>query len=455
MSYQWGLACCIGVLLACSLEMSQLSHFTRQADRYISLFTIAFLAYIGALWLLRRVYIPVGLIIGIALLLRIPLWATEPTLSSDVWRYLWDGRLVAQGVSPYAERVDSPTLAEFRTELHPKIDHQWMASPYPPMAQAVFGLTYALWPESPRAMQIAFTFFDLATIYLLALLLQSFNKPPQWAVFYAWHPLLVVESAHGAHVDSLMTCLILATIWATQHKRAYQAAFWLALATLTKFIPALLLPAVIQRWGWRAFMLYIGIVGVIFMPFILLDGLADDGTGVFGAAQIYSQQWKTNDGLFYWLVEGLRLHTSDPLGLGHWIVRAVLASLGLGILLRKPADLIWPMVGLISAYLLLIFAMFPWYLTWLLALLPLLPHPTRWSTRLFILAWLYFSWAVNLSYLFYLDPARPGELMWVRYVEYLPLYGGLGLAALVQVGPHLLKFLPKHHAQHQEAAHSE
>ena len=39
---------------------------------------------------------------------RLILLATEPTLSDDVHRYLWEGPLVTEGVSPYAFAIDDP-----------------------------------------------------------------------------------------------------------------------------------------------------------------------------------------------------------------------------------------------------------------------------------------------------------------------------------------------------------
>ena len=44
----------------------------------------------------------------------------------------------------------------------------------------------------------------------------------------------------------------------------------------------------------------------------------------------------------------------------------------------------------------------------------------------------YFSAAVNLSYLFYLDPATPREIEWVRRVEYWPLFALLALAVALK-----------------------
>jgi hypothetical protein len=77
---------------------------------------------------------------------------------------------------------------------------------------------------------------------------------------------------------------------------------------------------------------------------------------------------------------------------------------------------------LISIYVLFSAVVFPWYLTLLLALLPLIRLQKSGPVILFSAGWLYFSGAVNLSYLTYLDPQTPQELGWVRSVEYIPLW---------------------------------
>jgi hypothetical protein len=341
-----------------------------------------------------------------------------------------------------------------------------LASPYPPAAQGVFALAYAVLPENPIALQIVFTAFDLLTALLLVQLLRLLERPPAWVLLYAWNPLIVVEFAHGAHVDSLMMFLILLAFYFTFKHRQFNSAFALALATLTKFIPGLLLPIFLKRWGIRQSLLYGLITVLAFVPF-LSAGISDDGTGILGAARIYASQWKTNDGLFDWLVNGLQLYTAEPIEVARLIAMGMLmiaAGLVFAYEWRHHATgdqkaqqqrAVTEAVLLISLYLLLSYAMFPWYLTWLLALIPLLPLHMHQGARWWAAGWLYFSAAVNLSYLFYLDPANPREHLWIRLVEYVPLYILLGIASLYAMLPMLLEGLRQRQQQHEGTAQRE
>lgn len=437
-------------MIASFVAMTGLDHFTQQGYAFLRYLGLAFGLYLPAAALVWRADLEPGrgLLVGVfaaALLMRAPLWFTEPSLSTDVWRYLWDGYLMTRGVNPYAERVDSPALDALATPLRARVEHQWMASPYPPSAQLAFSGVYTLFPESATAMQVVFTLFDLASGGVLIALLKRLKRPTGRALLYLWNPLIVVEFAHGAHIDSLMTLFVLLALYGAMAGRRTLSLGALALGTLTKYLPVLLLPVFVRRWGWRRTVTYGAIVLVGYLPFLGAGlGLtpASDGTGIFGALRIYTSSWKTNDGLFYWLVEGLRrTGAGQPVDLAKLLGLVVLAGLGLWVFRRTtPSEALFPSRAItgaalmIGAYLLLTAAMFPWYLTWLIALLPLLPVHRARAWWPFIIGWIYFSGAVNLSYLFYLDPANPGEIEWVRRVEYWPLFAllaaGAGLAGL-------------------------
>ena len=50
------------------------------------------------------------LIVIFALFFRIVLWLSPPTLSDDIYRYLWEGRLVSMDINPFEYAPDAPQL---------------------------------------------------------------------------------------------------------------------------------------------------------------------------------------------------------------------------------------------------------------------------------------------------------------------------------------------------------
>ena len=426
----------LGMLL-CFGSVSRLEHLTRQAPLYLNYFAAAFALYLVACLLLWNVNLGDnrGLLIAIftaAILFRVPFWFSEPSLSTDVWRYIWDGRLVSQGANPFAARVDALIVDREAEALRSRVQHQWMASPYPPAAQAAFGAIYALFPMSSTAMQVAFSLFDLGSGLLLVRVLQRLRLPSGRALLYLWSPLVVIEFAHSAHVDSLMILFVLVALLSSLNDRQVLSAVSLGLATVTKYVPVLFLPLFIRRWRWKGLSIYLGLTLIAYLPF-LNAGLGvkpgTPGTGVWGAALIYARLWNTNAGIYFWLVNGL-----SNLGLAEAeiIIKAItiltLASIGVWWLWRAEQSeagdggrIIEGMTILLSAYLLLSATVFPWYVTLMIAIVAALPLDRSRAWRMVFIGWIYFSGAVNLSYLFYIDPGNPGEIEWVRTVEYLPL----------------------------------
>jgi hypothetical protein len=423
------------------------------------------------------------LCLGLAMLFRVTLlFTTPPTLSTDVYRYIWDGRMTNAGVNPYAHAVNSPLLDRFDSPQRALVNHNWMASPYLPAAQAFFAAVYRLAPDSLLSFQVAAVLLDLLTGWLLIDLLNRLGLPRMWALIYLWNPLVIVEFAHGAHLDALMICFVMAAFWFLvvsdgwfSSTSAFLSAAALAIATLTKGLPALLLPVFVRRWGWCHTLAYAGIVIVACIPFALGAGWGLvgplDGEGLFGALRIYTAYWNFNSGLYHWLEAGLStcwMPGTAPSEATGWeptlVARlTVLVALCLAVIVtwrraRRCADtlaLLRLAVFPIAAYLLLATTVHPWYVMFIIPLLPFamkgseatpftikgseatpflmksrpiaLPIRPSWRGEVvrrcrLLVPWLYFSAVVSLSYLTYLDPANPRESELVRLVEYIPLY---------------------------------
>ncbi len=401
-----------------------------------------------------------------ALLFRLPLLTQPPTLSDDVYRYLWDGRVQNAGVNPYAHRVDSPALEYLATPNRVLVNNPNMASPYLPVAQVMFATVYRLAPESVTAFQAAAIMFDLMTGMLLMFTLKQLGRPPGWALIYLWNPLVVVESAHSAHVDALMTMLMMAGLLATIGGRplrlrderpssgvtgverpSFFSPVLFGLATLVKPIPALLLPLLAPRWGWKRTALYGATVLVGLLLYagagLGLTGDLTGGTGLFGATRIYLAWWSFNGGLYHWLevlITGYQTEGAVPVDtpgveLAKTISRVTLLVILALVFWREvkrgragrdhsPPSWLLP----IAAYLLLSPTVHPWYLTPLAALLPLSVEDNPTPRRLIaLLPWLYFCASVALSYLTYLNPNDFRETEFTRRWEYLPLYALLVL----------------------------
>ena len=400
---------------------------------------------------------------GGGLLFRWLLLQTFPTLSSDVFRYMWDGYVTANGVSPYEFPINASQLDWLEVPFRSQANHAWMASPYMPAAQWFFAAIAFFYPLDPDSFQVAAVLFDLGTAFILSRLLAAVGLPSHRLLLYLWNPLVVVETAQGAHVDALMVFLTMTAVYAMVRSasggsaqksggtigNSGRASFsllapvLLALATLTKLIPIFLTPIFWWRWNWGSRLLYgYLLIGMLVSPALragwgLSGGL--DGRGLFGALRIYNAQWNFNSGLFRWLQNWLEsMGIAEPMAQAQEISYFLLFLLLLGVWRQCQhvntdlrAVLRWMTVPL-AGYLLLATTVHPWYLLSLMPFLPILAPgddepQSRW---LLPLPWLWLSGIVSLSYVTYIDPENLRDLDWVRLLEWLPTLLLLGVALL-------------------------
>ena len=409
----------------------------RAAPQTIFLYLLAFAAYIAAvLWLERGGSWSASWAWATAVLCRLILLFTTPSLSDDVYRYIWDGHVAVSGVSPYAFAVNDAALDFLTIPQRGMVNNAWMASPYLPAAQLLFSAA-ALIGRNPIILQGIMVVLDLLAAAVIANLLKLAALPARRVLLYLWNPLVIVEVAHGAHLDAWMALLTLLAVQAALVKpksglQSLLSPIFLALATLTKLLPALLSPVLFWRWSWLQRLLYPVLTFMLLLPFGLQAGWGLDrtlnGRGLFGALLIYSSQWKFNSGIFYGLerlLGGENSLAATTAAKGVVAGGMLLVLLAVFLLAGKfdgPRATLRLAAIPLMAYILFTPTFHPWYLLLLLAFLPFLP-PAAGESRLWwlaVLPWLWLSGTAVFSYLAYLDPLLVVERPWVRLLQWLP-----------------------------------
>jgi hypothetical protein len=403
----------------------------------IALYLLAFAAYLAALvWLEHGGAWSALWAWSTGIGARFILLWTTPSLSDDVYRYIWDGHVALNGISPYAYAINDRALDFLSIPERSLVNNAWMASPYLPAAQLVFFIA-ALIGRNPILLQGTMVLIDLGAALVIARLLKLAAFPARRLLLYLWSPLVIVEVAHGAHVDAWMVLLTLLAVQASLKRepvgnQSILAPLFLALATLTKLIPALLAPVLFWRWSWFQRLLYPVLVLLILLPFGLGAGWGLNqelnGRGLFGAILIYSSRWKFNSGLFFTLEkilggeDSIAATTSAKLLLGFLLAAVLFTVFILARHHRGPRATLRLAALPFMAYLLLTPTFHPWYLLIVLAFIPFLPPAAGEDRRwwLAISPWIYLSGAAVFSYLAYSDPAQVYERPWVRLLQWLP-----------------------------------
>jgi hypothetical protein len=446
-------------LLSCLLYGAALAHGDFRPGRIEPFFPIyigLFVLYAAACWLVLRPTVEpkaasqrILLIFGGAMLFNIILIPSRPTLSDDMYRYIWDGRVQAAGINPYQYRSSAPELADLRDEtIYARMNRPDAVTIYPPGAQIAFAAIWRVFPDSIAGIKFVFIMVTLVGGGLLMLLLRAFDQPPERALILLWNPLLIFEIAHAAHVDALYLPLIIGAFLLRARspgKRVdgrYELAIGvlIGLATLVKLYPAML---AVCLWSVRdvdgrrklRLLLPIGLIVTVALGYALY---LQPGINVFGFLGSYGREFFNVSPLMHGLIDlargfGLRWWTVGSYGMPLLIIVVSLACMAFPA--RTYRSAIQRCGVMIWIYLLINHNLFSWYALWLLPLsaLDLELRPLRFNLALS--GWA-FTGTLALSYVFFIDWR---EQAWAIALQFLPVYVLLIAACWFAVRPaHLL-----------------
>jgi hypothetical protein len=387
---------------------------------------VLFVLYLAA-WIVSVRIVPtkraLAVVLGFGLLFRMLMLPTPVYLSSDLFRYLWDGQVQLAGVNPYRYPPSASELAHLRDgEIHPQINRPTARTIYPPAAQWLFALAAALVPWSIVGWRMLLLTFEVATVAILVRLLRRLGAPSTAVILYAWSPLVVFEGVQAGHVEAVMIPFVLLALLLRQTGRSVLPGVALGVAILMKLYPAVLLPAWWRREDWRFPATAATIVGLGYLPYV-----AALGAGALGFLPEYLASPEDHN-------IGLRALLTYPFGFTGEVARGVAMALLFVVLAavlviigpraRQDPPGLWRASALaVGAYLLLVpTAMHPWYVVWIVPFLCVRPSP----------AWLWFSGAVTLSYAAYVVAPAPLP-SWAWLLEYGPLYALLAAGAVVRL----------------------
>ncbi|HED66144.1 MAG TPA: DUF2029 domain-containing protein, partial [Planctomycetes bacterium] len=325
-----------------------------------------------------------------------------PGLSDDVFRYVWEGGLVAEGKSPYAHAPSSPERAPEREawpRIYREMNNKDVSAAYPPAAQVGFAVVSTLaggpaaqgGERAVLAMRIAFALADLAVLGVILVALRRRGMGAARAVIWGWSPLIVFEFAGAAHFDSLGILALLAGLVVLERDPRHRLGrvreglgnALLATGVLVKLLPLFVVPFTLRESRRRGFaaLVLVAVALLWSVPILVSD---DGATGLFGGIGAYASRWESFSLVFRFVDAPLR-------GLGDWIggdgvlareesrrlvARTLVALAWGGVALRcfrrrmRPLD---AAPALLGAFLVLTPTLHPWYLAWVLAFLALRP----------------------------------------------------------------------------------
>jgi len=180
-----------------------------------------------------------------------------PNLSQDFYRFIWDGRMILEGINPYLYTVDSfISNSEYPVAQAQEL-YQGMGAlsaghytNYPPINQLCFVIAGIFAGKSILGSTIIIRLIiiaaDFGTLYFGKKLLRKLNLPEHNIFWYILNPFIIIELTGNLHFEGVMIFFLIWSFYLLYVGKWQWAAVVFALSISVKLIPLLFLPLFYQ-----------------------------------------------------------------------------------------------------------------------------------------------------------------------------------------------------------------
>jgi alpha-1,6-mannosyltransferase len=348
-----------------------------------------------------------GIILFSGVLFRITLLPLTPIASDDIYRYIWDGKVISNGINPYKYSANDPALNSLHSEILPKkINHAEMQTIYPPYSQLMFYLAYTVFGENVYGIKLLLLLTELISIYLIFLLLKTLKLPLNNIALYALCPLPIMQFMIDGHIDGTGFPLLLLFLLFFITGKKLQSFLMAGLSITSKFISGIVLPfAFKDEKGKNRFLLIIIPVIVFALSYI---PFFSKNVFPFNSLIQFSSNWVANSSVFAVIFQVVKDNQeARQISLILFIISAIVLYFS-----KKE------FIGKVYLIFLLFFLFSPtvhiWYITWIAVLLPIC---FKWSGLTFVVL-------VNLVNILMIEYIQQGvwpTFSWIHVIEYVPV----------------------------------
>ncbi|MDX2127965.1 MAG: hypothetical protein SFU91_02885 [Chloroherpetonaceae bacterium] len=341
----------------------------------------------------------------IAIGLRCLLLFSIPNFSDDFYRFIWDGEVFKNGISPFLKIPSDFNEKErialyFTPEYFARLNSPNFYSVYPPICQSIFfisaKLTSLYFIDSSFqntllfrvvVMKLFLLFFEFGSIYCLHLLQHHLKLSPKTIFIYALNPLVILELVGNCHFEPAMIFFLLASLYALFKDKWVLGAIFFAFSVSGKLLTLMLLPFFVFRLGiWRGssfVLISFSLIGLLFLPFINFSFAENLGQSI----GLFFRHFEFNAGIYLFMKELLLLLEWYSIQMILGKIFGLMCLFMLGVVFywfvsTKSSDIISVVFLSFCIYFLLAVVVHPWYLTTLVALASLssFRFPIAWSS---------------------------------------------------------------------------
>lgn len=386
------------------------------------------LLFAGFIFLMKREQ-DLSLLVRASMGFRVILIMAIPNLSNDFYRFIWDGRMIFEGLNPYLylpelflQQDGSEVIAEGQ-DLYKGMGslNGSHYTCYPPVNQFFFVIPALLYSKSllgsTIVMRLLIIAADLGILWIGRKLLAHLRLPEKSVFLYLLNPFIILEMTGNLHFEGVMIFFLLWSLYLLLTERWALSAVVMAISISVKLVPLLFLPLIYKRLGVAKSSLYylivIAVSVLLFLPFLSQE-LVDN---FMSSINLYFQNFEFNASIYY-IIRAIGYEVTGYNiihDVGRILPLIVLTAILLLTFVRKnkiPEILMSSMLFAICIYYFLSTTIHPWYVA-----VPLIL--SVFTNYRFPLVW---SFVVILSYSAYASETYR-ENLWFVGIEYVVVYG--------------------------------
>ena len=412
-----------------------IGYFTSRED-FLQLFVLYSAAFGLYLVLLKYAdtndLVKEGRYLGI--FLRFVLLFSIPNLTDDFYRFIWDGKLLLNGINPYAFSPEQITLNNVHhtnftnvvdTHLFNELNSKQYFSIYPPVCQFLFSGAAFLSFNNTYVNIVLLKFFiflfEAGTILLLPKLLVQLKMPVKYQLIYTLNPLIILELTGNMHFEAIMVFFLVLSIYYLVKQKDIFSAIAFGFAIGSKLWPVMLLPLFFKFIGFKRTLQFCLISGVVAL--IILLPMFLQYKNIAGSLNLYFQQFEFNASSYYFFrfIIGKDANYDTFLLMRKLLPLFTVIGITLLSIFYKKQYFLTALLLAFSLYCLFATTIHPWYLSPLIIL-------SVFSNFRYAIIW---SFLIYLSYITYITPAYI-ENYYLIVLEYVVVIGYFVFELLVK-----------------------
>lgn len=245
-------------------------------------------------------------------------------LSQDVYRFIWDGKLILNGYNPHDFRpkelinqmgFSSGNWRELYRGMGPLSQGNYSCYPLVTQIYSVVSAIIPIFWLQVIVMKLLFVGTFALTIQSTRKLLEYCQLEKHYLHLFWLNPLVLIEGLGNLHFEWVMLCFVASGIYYLTQINYLKAAIFITLAIQAKLIPFLILPFFVRTLGWKRSILFGLSVVVLFFVSSLIFIHPANVINFLESIKLYYGRFEFNSPIFaFYLDYGYWKYGFHPIG---------------------------------------------------------------------------------------------------------------------------------------------